>query len=62
MPINLFQAPVQKFADKLSAYFVPAVVSISFLTWVIWLIIGFVDITLLRKTFNVSVTDIYLGP
>lgn len=46
------KAPIQKFADKLSAYFVPIVVLISILTWVIWLIIGFVDITLLRKTFN----------
>ena len=32
------QAPIQKFADKLSAYFVPTVIVISILTWVIWLI------------------------
>ena len=53
--VNLLQAPIQKFADKLSAYFVPTVVLISILTWVVWLIIGFVDITLLKKTYDVSV-------
>lgn len=53
--VNLLQAPIQKFADKLSAYFVPTVVIISIVTWVVWLIIGFVDISLLRKTYNVSV-------
>ncbi|XP_022797109.1 copper-transporting ATPase 1-like isoform X2 [Stylophora pistillata] len=46
------KAPIQKFADKLSAYFVPTVVMISIVTWIIWLVIGFVDITVLRKTFN----------
>lgn len=46
------KAPVQKFADKLSGYFVPTVVLISIVTWIIWLVIGFVDITLLKKKFD----------
>ena len=46
---------MQKFADKLSGYFVPTVVLISIVTWIIWLVIGFTDITLLRKKFDVSV-------
>lgn len=46
---------MQKFADQLSGYFVPTVVMISIVTWIIWLVIGFTDITLLRKKFDVSV-------
>ncbi|KAK2563148.1 Copper-transporting ATPase 1 [Acropora cervicornis] len=46
------KAPVQKFADQLSGYFVPTVVMISIVTWIIWLVIGFTDITLLRKKFD----------
>lgn len=34
------QAPIQKLADKISAYFVPAVVFISVLTFVFWAIFG----------------------
>ena len=42
------------FADKLSGYFVPMVFAISLLTLTVWLIIGFVDIHLLHKKFDVS--------
>jgi len=34
------QAPIQKLADRISAYFVPVVVSISILTFVIWAFFG----------------------
>lgn len=34
------QAPIQKLADRISAYFVPIVVGISVLTFVIWAIFG----------------------
>ncbi|MDT0643642.1 heavy metal translocating P-type ATPase [Zunongwangia sp. F363] len=34
------QAPIQKLADKISAYFVPVVVIISIITFVIWAIYG----------------------
>ncbi|MEP2274903.1 MAG: heavy metal translocating P-type ATPase [Reichenbachiella sp.] len=34
------RAPIQKLADRISGYFVPAVVGISAITFVIWLIFG----------------------
>lgn len=34
------QAPIQRFADKVSAYFVPAVVLISVITFIVWAIFG----------------------
>lgn len=34
------QAPIQRFADKISAYFVPAVVIIAIITFVVWAIWG----------------------
>lgn len=34
------KAPIQRLADKISEYFVPAVLVISFLTLLVWLIIG----------------------
>ncbi|SDL73451.1 heavy metal translocating P-type ATPase [Kriegella aquimaris] len=34
------QAPIQKLADKISSYFVPAVVFISVVTFVVWVIFG----------------------
>ena len=34
------QAPIQKLADKISAYFVPTVVIISIMTFMVWVIFG----------------------
>lgn len=34
------KAPIQKLADRVSSYFVPAVVGISILTFFLWLIVG----------------------
>ncbi|WP_339706872.1 heavy metal translocating P-type ATPase [uncultured Kriegella sp.] len=34
------QAPIQKLADKISSYFVPAVVFVSVITFVVWVIFG----------------------
>jgi P-type Cu+ transporter len=34
------RAPIQQLADRVSGYFVPAVVSIAFLTFVVWAVIG----------------------
>jgi len=35
------KAPIQRLADKISAIFVPAVVSIAILTFITWLLLGF---------------------
>ncbi|KAI0405119.1 heavy metal translocating P-type ATPase [Xylaria palmicola] len=35
------RAPMEKVADALVAYFVPAIISIALITWIVWLIIGF---------------------
>lgn len=34
------QAPIQKLADKISAYFVPIVVGVSLITFIVWAIFG----------------------
>lgn len=34
------QAPIQRFADRISAYFVPAVVIIAIITFIVWAIFG----------------------
>jgi P-type Cu+ transporter len=34
------RAPIQRFADRVSAYFVPAVVAASVLTFVVWYLVG----------------------
>lgn len=35
------KAPIQRYADLISSYFVPAVLGIAFLTFIIWLSLGF---------------------
>ncbi|XDV36959.1 hypothetical protein PO909_006663 [Leuciscus waleckii] len=45
------KAPIQQFADKISSYFVPFIVGISFLTLVVWILIGFVNFPLVEKYF-----------
>uniref|UniRef100_A0A671RBY2 P-type Cu(+) transporter n=1 Tax=Sinocyclocheilus anshuiensis TaxID=1608454 RepID=A0A671RBY2_9TELE len=45
------KAPIQQFADKISSYFVPFIVGVSFLTLVAWILIGFVNFPLVEKYF-----------
>ncbi|KAM0978713.1 hypothetical protein ACFX13_014927 [Malus domestica] len=37
---QMAKAPVQKFADRISKYFVPLVILLSFLTWLSWFLAG----------------------
>ncbi|KRY42062.1 Copper-transporting ATPase 1 [Trichinella spiralis] len=46
------KAPIQHLADKIASYFVPGVILIASLTWIIWLIIGFIDVDIIRNSFG----------
>ncbi|TRY98762.1 hypothetical protein DNTS_025499 [Danionella cerebrum] len=45
------KAPIQQYADKISGYFVPFIVGISVLTLAAWILIGFVNFSLVEKYF-----------
>ena len=56
------KAPIQKFADKLSAVFVPTVITISILTFFAWLLIGHTQFIFLGVISSVSALVIACHP
>ena len=53
-----FQAPIQRFADKIAGIFVPTIVLLSVTTLVVWTVIGFSNPGWVKRHFEVRCTYI----
>ncbi|CAB4000640.1 Copper-transporting ATPase 2 [Paramuricea clavata] len=51
------KAPIQKLADTIAGYFVPVIISLSCLTLIIWIIIGYVDIDIISNSRDPEFSD-----
>ena len=49
-----YQAPIQQLADKIAGIFVPLVVFVSTLTLVVWVIIGYVNTSIIKTNWEVG--------
>ncbi|XP_077370172.1 copper-transporting ATPase 2-like isoform X2 [Festucalex cinctus] len=59
------KAPIQQFADRLSGYFVPFIITVSLLTLLAWLAVGFVNFEIVRDHFpayngNISKAEVVI--
>lgn len=38
---QMFRAPIERVADLITGYFVPVIVLMAVLTWIVWLVLGY---------------------
>uniref|UniRef100_UPI00358FDC4C copper-transporting ATPase 2 isoform X2 n=1 Tax=Myxine glutinosa TaxID=7769 RepID=UPI00358FDC4C len=48
---QISKAPIQQFADKLSGYFVPFIVFLALITLSTWMLVGYLDFSIVQKYF-----------
>ncbi|XP_051172178.1 copper-transporting ATPase 1 isoform X3 [Leptopilina boulardi] len=55
------KAPIQQLADKIAGYFIPLVISVSFITLIAWITVGYINFDALPITHNEQIMKNNLG-
>lgn len=55
------KAPIQQLADKIAGYFIPLVISVSFVTLIAWITVGYINFNALPITHNEQIMKNNLG-